>query len=798
MGYGSDLRYAFRTLARAPGFAGLIVVMLAIGIGATIAIASVVERVVLRPLDFPEAGRLMRICELHESVQGFCIASPPNARDWSRATRTFAEIGLAREWSFILRGDDGAREIPGALASPEFFRAFGIEARVGRLLAPSDLEAGGAAVAVLANGFWQTRFAGDPGVVGRQLILDGEPHEIVGVLPPGVEIPELESAQIWLPLTLFEEHYRRWRGFQAVGRLRPGADLDEARSEMAVLAGRLAEQYPATNDGWGITVVPLHEWIVGPIRPTLLVFLSAVTLVLLIACANAANLLLARGLARRKELAIRAAVGASRGRLILLLLGESLLLALAAGAAGVLLARALLQLFLAAAPRGIPRLDEVVFDGVALAVAVGVSIVTSLLCGLVPALRASKAELGRVLRGADAPEHGGRLAFGLREGLVVAEVALALVLLVGAGLLTRSFVAAWSWQGGFDPQRLLVVSVLCPRDGYRGAEELGAFYRRAVRELAALPAAASAGAASAGPFFGGREAMEFVAGDRPDAAPRTARFFDVDADYFRTVGLPVLRGRPFTARDDAGAARVAIVNATLASRWWPGEDPIGKRIRDAEGRDVAREVVGVVADVEPFWPQRQVDPEIYWPTQQQPRWATFFLVRSDADVAGFAETVDRRLRELDPDLSVGRVVTADELLRRRLVRPRFNMLLVGAFALFALLLALGGTYGVISYAISRRTREIGLRMALGAGRRRILRWVIFEGLKLTVIGVAVGLLGALAVTRWLGSLLYEVRATDGATFAATIAVLAAVALAAVYVPARRAARVEPMVALRCE
>jgi putative ABC transport system permease protein len=794
---GNDLLYSARNLARAPGFTALIVLMLASGIGATTAMFSVVEGVVMRPLPFAGSERLIRICETNPSVQGFCVASPPNVRDWSRQTRTLEEVGLAREWSFVLQGDEGAEEIDSALVTPGFFRAFRLVPSAGRLLLPADLDAGSAQVVVLSHGFWQSRFAADRRVVGRRLMLDGTPYEIVGVLPQEAEIPELEQAQLWVPLKFFAEEHRSWRGFQAVGRLRPGVDASTSRSELTVLAAALAERYPQANRGWGIDVVPLHEWVVGPVRPTLLVFLSVVSFVLLIACANTTNLLLSRALARRKELAVRAAVGASRRRLVSLLLGESLLLALLGGILGILLAHQLLSIFLAAAPQGIPRLHKVTLDGPTLVFAMLLSLLTSFLCGLVPALRESRAEASQVLKG-PTPGRSGGPGLGLREGLVIAEVALALVLLIGASLLTRSFFNARRWQGGFDSGRLLTVSILCPSGSYASADSLRAFYRRAVREIQALPSVSAVGAASSGSFFGGRESSEFVAEDRLGDTPQSALFFNVDPGYFRTIGVPVLRGRSFSENDDANASPVAIVNATLARRLWPGENPIGKRLRRAQGRGDLQQVIGVIADIAPLWPQREVEPEIYWPYQQQPRRAAFFLVRSESDAGGVAQSVRRRLGEIDPQPSIGSIVTAKDLLRLRLAGPRFNMLLVGLFAVIALVLALGGTYGVVSYAMARRTREIGLRMALGASRDRILRWALGEGLKLAILGTILGLVGALALTRLLEGLLYGSRATDLATYTVAVALMLFVVVAAIYAPADRAARADPMAAIRTE
>ncbi len=778
-----------------PGFTALVVLTLAIGIGATTAIFSVVYGVVLRPLPFPEPSRLVRICEINPAVAGFCVASPPNLMDWSRQSRSFAELGLAREWSFVSQGEERTEEVSGALATPGFLHAFRIAALMGRLLAAADLQPGQPRVAVLSYGFWQRRFGGDPEILGKTLTLDEESYSIVGVLPPEAEIPELEKAQVWLPLPFLEEKHRRWRGFQAVGRLHPGTTPAEAGNEMATLAARLAQQHPETNEGWGVELVPLHERVVGPVRSSLLVFFGAGALVLLIGCTNVVNLLLARTVERRKELALRASLGAGRGHLARLLLAESLLLATLGGAAGIVLAHGLVRVFLSVAPRGIPRLDEVGLDGTVLVFAASVSLLTSLLLGLAPALRAAAPDLIQAIKGGERGLSGPARS-RLGAALVVSEVALALVLLIGAGLLLRSFVSASRWQGGFDHRNLLVLSLLCSEQKYPKAQLVADFYRQATAELRTIPAVLSAGAASAGPLFGGRETAEFGADGHPEHEALAARWLNMDAEYFHTLGIPLRKGRTFADSDHGGAPPVAIINETMAHRLWPEADPIGQRVRAARGP--TREVVGVVADVKPFWPESRVDPEIYWPTVQQPRWATFLVVRTDPHLPGIADTIQERLRELDPDVSISRVVPFEQILAARLKRPRFNMLLLASFALVALILALGGTYGIVSYNVSRRTHEIGVRMALGADRREILRWVIGRGLKLTAIGIVLGLLGAFALTRVLLSMLYDTHPTDPATFLGTAGLLTLTVLLACYFPARRAARVDPTMAMRGE
>jgi putative ABC transport system permease protein len=794
-----DLKYSLRKLARSPGFAAVAIVTLGLGIGANTAIFSVVNSILLRPLPFPEAERLVIVCEENPAVAGYCIASPPNVEDWSEQSRTIEELGVGRDWPFILKLEGASEGLNGGLATPGFFRVLGLRPQLGRLFLPEDQELGRNNVAVLSYGLWLSRFGGDPEIINREITLDDRSFMVVGVLPAGVRVPQLEGIEIWTPLHIDprDEQHREWRGFRAYGRLAPGATLGEAQDEMNVIADRLARSYPTTNEGWAISVAYLQDQVVGSIRATLLIFLGAMGFVLLIGCANVANLLLARATERRREFAVRAAIGAGRWPLVRLLLTESLVLALLGGALGLLLSLWAVDAFVALAPGNIPRLSEVGVDSLVLAFATLLSVVTCIVFGLAPAVYATRLELSQAVKEGD-QRSPGRSGFRLRSALVITEVALALVLLIGAGLLTRSFVRLLSWEPGFDRSNLMVVWLLASDGKYSNAHQVAELFRLAVEEVESLPTVVSVGATSAGPLFGGREPDEFTIAGRPTPQPGeypVARRYDVGPNYFRTLGTPLLRGRGFTDTDAQTAPPVAIVNETLARRYFPGVDPLGQQVTMLGG---PMTIVGVVADVQPLRVGDPIEPEIYWPYRQRPRYATYLLMRTASDPANAVRPIESRLQALDPDMEISSFRTMEELLDRQLVRPRFNMLLIGVFASVALLLAAIGIYGVISYSVAQRTREIGVRVALGAEERDIFGSVVGRGMILSVSGIAIGLVGALAVTRVLSSLLVGVRPTDPLTFAAIAALLMLVAFLASYVPARRASRVDAIVALRSE
>jgi putative ABC transport system permease protein len=795
----ADLRFALRQLLRRPGFTLLAVATLALGTGASAAMFGIVDRVLLRPLPFPASNRLVALCETNRSLEGFCVAAPPNVEDWSREGRTLASVGLGREWPFTMREGGASEGVSGGLATPGLFRTLGITPLLGRLLRPDDLTPAGRHVAVLSSAFWQSRFGGDRQVLGHFISLDGERYEIVGVLPPGTEVPHLGRARLWVPLPFDprDEENRRWRGFVTIGRLAEGVSVADAESELHALQDRLALRHPETNRGWSARAEPLLDSVVGPVRPTLLVFLGAVTLLLIVACTNVANLLVARGVAREREFAVRAAVGARPVALFRLLAVESVALALLGGVAGLFVATWVADALLALMPGGLPRIDHAGFDARTLGVAVLVTLVVGLLTGLAPALRAARLNLGEAMKSGHQPS-GWRRALGLRGGLVSAQVALAVVLAVGAGLLTRGYASLLRWEPGFDRSHLLTFWTYASMGTYPDAARVSALFARLEGEMRSLPGVSAVGLTSSGPLFGGTETGEFLPiGGDSSTAPMAARWYDMSPSYLATLRLPLRAGRLFTDEDGPGAPRVVLINEAMARRYFAGTVPVGKIIRQRND-PTPLTIVGMVADIAPFVPGQAAAPEIYWPQRQSPRWASYFVLRTSGDPAQLARAIAARLAAVDPDLQPSGVLTMDDLVNRELARPRFHMLLIGTFAVLALSLTFVGVYGVIAASVAGRTREIGVRIALGAGEGTVLGMVLREGLVLAGIGLAVGLMIAAFAARFAASLLSGIAYLDPLSYAATALLVTAAATMACLVPARRAARVQPTEALRAE
>jgi putative ABC transport system permease protein len=796
-----DFRYAIRTLLRSPGFALLSVLTLALGIGVSVAIFSVVDRVLLRPLPFPDSRRLVALCETHPSVQGFCIASPPDVEDFSRATRTLTAIGLGRDWPFTARRGAASEGVEGGLATPGLFRTLQITPALGRLFRPEDMGTGAHRVVVLSDALWRSWYGGDRAAVGRSLVLNGDGYEIVGVLPPDVEIPRLEDSKLWVPLPFDprDEENRKWRGFQVVGRLAPGATPASAASELGAVQRDLGARYPETNRDWGVRVEPLLDQMVGPVRPTLLVFMGAVAILLLVACANVANLLVARGASREREFALRSALGAAPRRLFRLIATESVVLALAGGAGGLLVARWAMDVLLPLMPGSLPRIGDTALDARVLGFALLLTVATGIVAGLAPAARAARLDLAAAIKEGHQPV-AWRRALGLRGGLVIAEVAMAFVLATGAGLLARSFASLLRWKPGFDQTHLLTFWTLASDGKYRDHASVAALFERIAAELKTVPGVTSVGMASSGPLFGGRETDEFVL-EGPGAGgsrePVVARWYDMDPGYFPTLGVALRRGRLFTAADREGAPPVALINEAMARRYFAGADPVGRRLR-MKNATAPLEIVGVVADIPPFLPGTPAQPEIYWPYAQSPRWASFFVLRTAGDPSAIVKAVQARLAGVDPDMEASSVSTLEERVGRELRRPRFNLLLIGVFAAFALSLTLVGVYGVVAASVAGRTREIGVRVALGATSPQVLGMVLREGMVLTGLGVGIGLVAAVWLTRFASNLLYGVTPGDAATRVVVVLLVAAAALLACWLPARRATRVDPVVALRSE
>ncbi len=798
--FGQDLRYGLRMMRRSPGFAAVAVLTLALGIGANTAIFSVINAVLLRPLPYRDPARLVTV--LHD---GWKPVAPANFLDWREQSGAFESMAAAQLWSLTMTGRDRPEQLEVLQTSAEIFHVLGVDAALGRTFAAGEDQPGREHVVVLSHGFWQRRFGGVADVVGQQVTLDGEPYTVVGVMPPEFQFAPFWAthAEAWVPLNLGRRvNDRRGQSLRVFARLKPGVTLERAQAEMETINRRLAEQYPRENEGLTVSVDPLHEKVVGKSRPALLIILGAVGFVLLIACANVANLMLAKSALRQREIAVRIALGASRMRVVRQLLTESLLLSLAGGAAGLLLAYWSNTALASLGPDTLPRVRTASLDSAVLLFTLGLSVFVGLLFGLAPALRSTKTDLTESLKSRAQGSARGRRHERVRQLLVVGEIAVSLVLLAGGGLMMRSFLRLTSVDPGFDPRGVTTATVRLAGPRYATDEQRAAFFQRLTAQLNSLPGVKSASAINHLPLGGDVWTFGFTVEGRPatpEAERPSAVYRVVRPDYFRTMGAALLKGRDFTERDDANSPGVVIVNEALARRQWPGEEPLGKRITvNGEGAK-PREVVGVVKDLKQGEWASEPQPEMYLPHLQaaSPRSMTL-VIRASSDASELGAEVRREVWAVDSDLPVSQVTGMEEVVSNSVGQQRFNTLLIGLFAATALILAAVGVYGVMSHAVAQRTHEIGVRLALGARGRDVLGMIIGQGLRLTFVGLAVGLAGALALMRVMNSLLYEVSATDPLVFGGVAAALTLSALLACYVPARRATKVDPMVALRYE
>jgi putative ABC transport system permease protein len=799
-----DLRFGLRTLLKRPGFAAVAVLTLALGIGANTAIFSVVNAVLLRPLPFKDSERLVVVYETTQAVPRDFV-SVPDLQDYRAASRSFEEFATFVPQSVNHTGSGEPERVVGAFATSSIFPVLGVGVARGRAFNAEDDAAGGGLVAILSNEFWQRRFAGDPGVLGRSLTFNGEPYTVVGVMPAGFQLhgvaPDvLLPAQKWPNYKVARASHNAW----VIGRLKGGVTRATAEEELRSIAKRLEEAYPEDNRGRGVEVVGLQEHQVEDIRPALLILLGAVGFILLIACANIANLLLARGAARRKEVALRSALGASRVRLLRQLLTETLLLALAGGAAGLLFAQwgvdALLTLNTAEIPlqNGL-RLDASL-DARVLLFSLGLSVLTGFVFGIVPALQLSKADVNRDLK-----EGGGTVGEGgsrsrLRGAFVVSQVALSLVLLVGAGLLLNSFYRLLRAEPGFDPRNLLTMEYRLPKNRYAKGEQQWAFHREVVERVSRVPGVESAAVVRGLPFSGNGGSLTYAVPDRPaPPAGQEPKALEnaIDPNYLRTVGLPLLRGRNFTEQDGPDTQPVVLINRTMAEKLWPGEDPLGKRIDFPEAK-MSASVVGVVGDAKQYDIGERQEPQVYTAYAQNPHIFGTLVVRARVEPLSLSKSVREAVWSVDPEQPVWKVRTVEYLLGVNVADRRFVLYLMACFAGLAVLLTALGIYGVVSYTVAQRKHEIGVRVALGAQGRDVLRLVLRHGMGLALAGVCVGLAASLAVTRLLAGMLYGVTPTDPPTYAAVALLLAGVALLACLLPALRATRVDPIEALRYE
>jgi putative ABC transport system permease protein len=797
-----DLRYSFRMMIKSRAFTIVAVLALALGIGANSAIFSVVNSVLLQPLPFDEPERLLVLWETSiKRGQSAVPASVPNFVDWQNQNTVFEHVAAFNDDSFIMTGGAEPERIPGVRVSASLFPLLRVSPFIGRGFTLEDDKEGASPVAITSYNFWKQRLGSDTNLEGKTLVLEGKIHSVIGVMPPGFQFYNLES-ELWLPFafTADDMSSRGAHYIRVVARLKPDVTQQQAQEEMGRISDRLAEQYPDTNAGRGINLVPLHEQLVGDVRPALLVLLGAVGFVLLIACANVANLLLARAASRQKEVAIRVALGASRSRLIRQLLTESMLLALIGGSVGLLLALWGVDILVALAPESLQSIKGVGMDGRVLGFTFAVSVVTGILFGLVPALQASKPDMNESLK------EGGRSSSDSRRNrfrsiLVVSEVALSLVLLICAGLMVMSFSRLLQVNPGFNPDNVLTMGLSLPDVKYRQPEQWSAFNRQVLDKISALPGIQSSGAITNLPFGDGNMMLTFRRADGPPMLPseQPATIFHANSPgYFQTMGIPLLKGRDFTERDTTEAPAVLIINEAMARLHFANEDPIGKSMIVGYGDPIPREIIGIVGDVKHAGLANDSRAETYSPISQTPFPFITLVVRSTADTASLLTAIRREVQAVDKDQPLANVRTMSERISNTIAQPRFYTLLLSIFAIVALLLAAVGIYGVISYSVTQRTREIGIRMALGANQRNIVKLVVGQGMMPAITGVAIGLAASFFLTRWMASLLFAVSTTDPLTFAVISLLLSGVALVACYIPARRATKVDPMVALRYE
>ncbi|HSB12438.1 MAG TPA: ABC transporter permease [Blastocatellia bacterium] len=805
-----DLRLGLRAFLRYKSITAMALIALALGIGANTAIFTVVNAVLLRPLPYQEPDRLVTIWE--ESPERGMYEMPvsfANFRDWVDQNHVFEEISAYSFASMNLIGAGEPERFPVVRSSANLFSMLGAKPMLGRTFLPEEDKEGANRVVILSERLWQRRFGAAPGVVDQALTLNNQSYTVVGVMPAGFQFPvgfsylgKVQSGPIdlYIPLAATSEETRRGNySFFSIGRLKDGVTLDQARAEMTTIEGRLEQQYPDTNPGIGISLVGTHEQTTKDIRPALLVLLGAVGFLLLIACANIANLLIARAAARQKEFAIRSALGASRMRILRLLLAESVLLSLAGGGLGLLLALWTMDAMIAVAP-DIPRLDEVALDARVFGFALAVSLATGIVSGLIPAIQASTPNLNETLKEGSRGSMGTVGGKRIRSLLVVAEVALSFVLLIGAGLMIKSFLRLQQMNLGFNPDNVLAMNISLPPSRYPEARQQAALFKETLDRIQSLPGVRSAGVTTGLPLMLSISGSDLRVEGRPEPEPGDIRIVytrSVSPRYFETLAIPFVKGRDFSDRDDSESLKVAIINENLARIYFPDEEPIGKRITFDDGESWMS-IIGVIGDVKQLGLDSAAQPEVYWPYAQTGATSMSLVVRTATGPAGPLQAVKTEIQAVDKDLPVSEVKTMEELLAESVAGRRFNMLLLTVFAGVALVLAAVGIYGVISYSVTQRTHEIGIRMALGARGSDVLKLVGGSGLLLALAGVAIGVVASLLLTRLMSTLLFEVTPTDPGTFAVVAALLIGVALAACLVPARRAVKVDPMVALRYE
>ncbi|HMV87058.1 MAG TPA: ABC transporter permease [Blastocatellia bacterium] len=800
-----DLRYGVRMLVKQPGFALIAIATLALGIGANTAIFTVVNAALLRGLPYRAPERLVHLFETTpQQAYSQREFSYPDYQDYQQS-QAFEGIAAYSGGGGILTGRGEPQRIFAPAVSANFFNVLGVEPLLGRTFRTGEDSPGAERVTVLTYGLWQRMFGGDPGIIGQTLTISNNQYTVIGVLPPSFQFA-LRPADLWLPYQPTQNQLTRrfMHGTNLIGRLRAGVSVEQANTEAGAIAQRIAAEHKESHAGVRLLLTPLQQQVTGAVKPVLLALLAAVGFVLLMVCANVAGLLLARSLARQKEIALRTALGATRGRVVRQLLTEALLLSVLGAAGGLLIARFGLDALVAALPQNqlaaLPFFATLKLDPGILMFTLGLALLTGVVFGLAPALQASRLDLQEALK------EGGRTTGGarqrLRGALVVTQLALAVVLLVGAGLMMKSLLRLMQVNLGFDPTNVLTMTVVLPANKYTEPNRMVAYYRQLEERLVALPGVVSAGTVSQLPLQPGNTTRFIVEGEPvpPPDQETEANIRTAGDSYFSALGIPLLQGRNFNERDQADGTQVVIINQSLADKLLGGRNPLGRRLLFPSFPDQTVEVVGVVGDVKTTGLDQAARPVLYYPFTQNASTGTNLVVRGKTDAAMLTEAVRNECRALEPDVALFNVQTMETLIEQTpaAVLRRLPTWLTGIFAVVALLLAGLGVYGVVSYSVNQQTHDIGVRMALGARRTDILKLVMRQGLALAVAGVALGAVAALALTRWLNSLLYEVSARDPLIFAAVVGTLLLVALAACWIPARRATKLDPMIALRSE
>lgn len=795
-----DIRYSIRKLLKSPGFTIAALITLALGIGANTAIFSVVNSVLLRPQPFKDPNRIVFVWET--SPQGQITVSLPDFLDWQKHNQVFENLASYAYDRYNLTGSGQPEQVRGVIVSGEFFDLLGVEPILGRTLRPEeDRER----FIVLSHGLWQRRFGSNPNIIGQSLLMDNVSWTVKGVMPASFQFPSTE-AQLWtsfVPIyswTPAQQSNRKRHIFRVIGRIKQGVTTERAQGEMTTLAAGLEQENPDSNAGVGVKLVSVDEQLVGAVRPALLILVGAVGLVLLIACVNVANLLLARASGREREIAVRTALGATRSLIIRQMLTESMLVALAGGAIGLLLGIWGVKVLVSLSPGNIPRLETSTLDSTLLLFTIGISLLTGLIFGLIPALQATKLNLSESLREGGRGTAGSIRSRRVQNLLVVSEIALSLVLLIGAGLLSKSFLRLLDTDAGFNPDNVITVNLIIPTYKYPKSEQRASVYRQIIDRVSVLPGVQTASVSDSLPPHEGETTEPFTIekNGTPDSEESgRADYLPISPNFFRSLKIPVLKGREFTEADNATSPDVVIINEHLAHRYYGDVDPVGQRLGIGNKESMTwYSIIGVVGDVKYQGLDSETDSSMYFSYTQVSLGGLYLVVRTDSDPRGLLASVRNEIWAVDPDLPALNVKTMNDIMSDVVAQPRFNTLLIGIFAAISLVLAAVGIYGVIAYSVTQRTNEIGIRMALGAQRSDVLKLIVKQGLKLAIVGVVIGLTAAFAATRIISGLLYGVSATDMSTFGIAALLLVGVALAASYLPARRATKVDPMIALR--